>query len=146
MKDFFTNPDAFPTYLVADTPEPEVRPYAQDPAFREHYLNKFKNDPLEGAMNYYIAMKDNIQSESDKHIPDEDYRIKVPFLYVGADQDAVCRPEMLDASRGLIDDCEEGPIAHSGHWSPYEAPKEMADPMIDWLKKKFLSQGKTDYA
>ena len=82
----------------------------------------------------------NIPSAADAQLPPENSKIKVPHLYVGTDQDAVCRPEMLDVSRPLLTDLTEVPIVHAAHWSPYEAPKEMATPIREWLLKKFLDK------
>ena len=71
-------------------------------------------------------------------MPKENYTVKVPFLYVGTDQDAVCRPDMLEGVKGFLPDCTTVPIVHAAHWSPYEAPKEMAEPIVNWLKAKFV--------
>jgi soluble epoxide hydrolase/lipid-phosphate phosphatase len=143
MKDLFTNPDVFPAYLSASPdsiPEPAVRAYAQSPAFKRHFVDRLGRDGFEGAQAYYTAFKDNIQHECDSQLPAERSVVNVPFLYIGCDQDAVCRPEMLQGAKdaGLIPDCEEAPLVHCAHWSPYEAPEEMAKPIIEWLGRKFL--------
>lgn len=140
MKDFFTNPNAFEEYLTSSSPMPEVRPYAQDESFHQYWVERLQRDGFVGAQNYYIATRNNIQSAADAQLPPENSKIKVPHLYVGTDQDAVCRPEMLDVSRPLLTDLTEVPIVHAAHWSPYEAPKEMATPIREWLLKKFLDK------
>ncbi|KIW04638.1 uncharacterized protein PV09_04384 [Verruconis gallopava] len=139
MKDFFTNGNAFPEYLNSSSPMPEVRAYAQDPAFRKYFIDRLGNDGFVGAQNYYVATKNNIQFECDSQIPEKNYYVKVPHLFIGCDGDAVCRPEMLEASRPYLKDLEAAPIVHCAHWSPYEAPKEMTKPIVDWLERKFLS-------
>lgn len=138
MKDFFTNPKAFENYLNSSDPEPEVREYAKDPAFKKYWIDRLGTDGFEGAQQYYVATRYNHQYECDKDVPQENYKVNVPFLYIGTDQDAVCRPDMLAGVKGFLPDCTEVPIVHAAHWSPYEAPKEMADPIKEWLKVKFL--------
>jgi pimeloyl-ACP methyl ester carboxylesterase len=140
MKDFFTNKNAFPEFLKADSELPAVRTYAQDPAFKKYWIDRLGGDGFVGAQQYYVASRYNHQSASDKAVPKENYTVNVPFLYIGTDQDAVCRPEMLQAVKGYLPDCTEVPLVHAAHWSPYEAPEEMATPIKDWLQKKFLKQ------
>lgn len=140
MKDFFTNPNAFQDYLTSSDPPPKVRPYAEDPAFRKYWIDRLSTDGFGGAQQYYVATRANHQYESDRHVPEANYKVNVPFLYVGTDQDAVCRPEMLEGVKGYLPDCTTVPIVHAAHWSPYEAPKEMAEPIREWLNLKFLSK------
>lgn len=140
MKDFFTNPGAFPKFLNGDQPLPEVREYAKDPAFKKYHIDRLSRDGFEGAQNYYKAFKNNVQWECDKDLPAERAKVNVPLLYIGCDQDAVCRPEaMIPAKQaGLVPDLEETPIIHCAHWSPYEAPKECSNYIADWLKRRFV--------
>jgi hypothetical protein len=43
MPDFFTNPDAMQNYLTSSSiPEPQVRPYAQDLAFKANWIERLK--------------------------------------------------------------------------------------------------------
>jgi pimeloyl-ACP methyl ester carboxylesterase len=80
MKDFFTVQNAFPDYLQSGSAEPEVREYAQDPAFKQYSINRLSRDGFEGAQQYYVAMRNNIQLEPDSQIPLEHYVVNVPFL------------------------------------------------------------------
>lgn len=45
-------------------------------------------------------MRHNHQYESDSKLPEANHTVKVPFLYIGTDQDAVCPPEILEV-RGI---------------------------------------------
>lgn len=140
MKDFFTTPDVFPNYLQSDSKEPEVRDYAKDPKFKQYFIDRLGRDGFEGPQCYYKASKDNFQWECDSQLQPESAVVNVPFLYIGCKQDAVCRPEFLIPAKeaGLVPDCEEAPLVDCAHWSPYEKPKEMATPIVEWLKRKYL--------
>jgi soluble epoxide hydrolase/lipid-phosphate phosphatase len=67
-----------------------------------------------------------------------DYK-KVPTLYIGCKQDAVCRPENVYPSikAGLLPNLEQADMIDAAHWVTYEAPDEVASRLEGWLKKHF---------
>ena len=95
MKDFFTNPNAFEDYLNSDEPEPEVREYAKDEKFRKYWVERLGRDGFEGAQCYYKATRENHQSASDAALPKENYKVNVPFLYIGCGMSTPLLPFLL---------------------------------------------------
>ena len=69
--------------------------------------------------------------------------IQVPYLYIGFTGDWVSRPDFNRpiADAGLMLDYEEV-VVEAGHWSLYEKPVEIAEILVDWLRKKgFAGEG-----
>ena len=142
MRDFFCVPQAFEKYLESNTPDVEVRAYAQDPNMKKAFVDRMTRDGFEGPQNYYVSFKDNFQLECDSQLPQENLVIKVPLLYVGCTEDSVCRPEgMIPAKQaGLLPDVEDSAMVEAGHWGVYEKPDEIADYMSQWLTKRFVGK------
>lgn len=141
MKRFFCVPDAFRDYLTKGGEDFEIRPYAKDTKFKEAFIKRMSRDGFEGPQNWYIATKDNLQTQCDKELPEGRDKINVPVLYIGSKDDAVCRPENMGPAKeaGLLPDLEETPIVDSAHWVSYERPDEVAGYLGDWLKKRYAS-------
>lgn len=101
-----------------------------------------KRDGFEGPQNWYIAATKNIQHESDKLLPAGVDVVKVPALYIGGKDDAVCRPEAMYPSiqAGLLPHIEQGELLDAAHWTPYERPKEVAERIGEWLGKHFKKE------
>jgi soluble epoxide hydrolase/lipid-phosphate phosphatase len=97
MKRFFTGPNAMREYLTNGGIDVELRPYAKDPKFRQAFIDRMSRDGFEAPQCWYRAMVDQKQAESDKNLPEGADKVEVPLLYVGAKDDAVCRPESMHA-------------------------------------------------
>ena len=143
MKDLFCEPDAIKKYLLSDSPDMEVREYANDDKFKQYFVDRLECDGFEGPQNWYISMRENIQHECDSHLPEESAKVGVPVLYIGCTEEAIGRPEGIVQAKqaGLLPDVEEAPMVQAAHWSPYEKPAEMAAPIANWLERRFVLRG-----
>lgn len=139
MKDFFCRPDGIRSYLEKGDREVKVRPYAENPKLRQGFIDRLSKDGFEGAQCWYIATKDNYQTQCDKELPEGRDKVDVPVLYIGSKYDAVCRPEAMAQSKqlGWLPDLEETPMIDAAHWSPFERPQDIAKYMADWLQRKY---------
>jgi soluble epoxide hydrolase/lipid-phosphate phosphatase len=139
MKHFFTGPNAMREFLTHGGQEIELRSYARDPKFKQDFIDRMTHDGFEGALCWYKATTQQKQYESDKDLPEGAEKVNVPLLYIGAKDDAVCRPEAMYPSiqAGLLPNVEQSPILDAAHWTPYEKPEEVANNIEGWLKKHF---------
>lgn len=139
MRKFFCVNDAIKNYLENGGEELPLRSYAQDPKFKQAFVDRMTRDGFEGPQCWYKATRFNVQTAIDKQLPEENDTIKVPVFYVGCHEDPVCRPEaMIPAKQaGMLPDIEESPMVDAAHWVAYENPDVAAKYMGDWLKKRY---------
>lgn len=139
MKKYFCSRGGMRDYLTSNEPEPEVRPYAQDPTMKTAFVERMRRDGFDGPQCWYKATNSNLQYECDSQLPEDRDKVNVPALYIGAKEDAVCRPEgMMPAiQKGLLPHLERADMLEAGHWTPFEKPDEVAANIRSWLKKTF---------
>lgn len=141
MAELFTVPGAMKDYLINGGHEHGLRKYAQDPEFKKTFIDRMTRDGFEGPQCWYRATVLNYQSASDKELPRDRMVVKVPALYIGAKDDPVCRPEIMNSYKAqLLPHLEEAEIVDAAHWVPYEAPDEVVKRIAPWLKKTFGKQ------
>ncbi len=68
-------------------------------------------------------------------------KIPVPSLMVTAAWDAALRPELAAGMPALVPDLELHEIPECGHWTQQEKPEELNRLLVDWLTRRFGSQG-----
>ncbi|OAK97106.1 alpha/beta-hydrolase [Phaeosphaeriaceae sp. SRC1lsM3a] len=139
MKTLFTGPNAMREYLTNGGVDIKLRPYAEDPHFKQAFVDRMTRDGFEGAQCWYKATTENIQHECDKNLPAGADKVEVPLLYIGAKDDAVCRPEVMYPAiqGGLLPQLEQAEMIDAAHWVPYEAPDEIVSRMKSWLATHF---------
>jgi soluble epoxide hydrolase/lipid-phosphate phosphatase len=139
MKHFFTGPNAMREYLTNGGVDVELLPYAKDPEFKKTWIDRMSRDGFEGPQCWYKATTQQIQTESDKKLPEGVDRVNVPTLYIGAKGDPVCRPETMYPAiqAGLLPHLEQAEMVDAAHWVAYEAPAEIVTRIESWLKKHF---------
>lgn len=142
MKELFGMPNALENHLTGDGGDSKVQPRAYataDPAMKERFVNRFQRDGWVGPVNYYRAFHSDVNrlDEVQSLTPDR-FVIKVPAFFVACTQDAVCRPELIGTAldKGLLPDFDSITI-DCAHWSPLEKPKEVAEGIDGFVKKKF---------
>lgn len=141
MAKYFTVEGATRDYLINGGDEIELRPYAQDPIFKKTFIDRMTRDGFEAPQCWYRATTLNHQSASDKKLPRDRMVVKVPALYVGCTDDAVCRPDIMHTYKAqLLPRLEEAEMINAAHWVPYEAPEEIVKRVEPWLKKTFGKQ------
>jgi soluble epoxide hydrolase/lipid-phosphate phosphatase len=139
MKKFFCSKDGMRNYLTNNDPEPDVRPYAQDSAFKNAFIERMRRDGFDGPLCWYKASTFNYQYDCDKQLPEDRDKVTVPALYIGAKEDVVCRPEGMQPAidKGLLPKLERAEMLDAGHWTPFEKPDEVAEYIGAWLKKNY---------
>lgn len=86
-------------------------------------------------------MVSDVQSEEDRKIPVERYKLDMPVLFIACEGDAVNPKETIEPPRqaGLLPDLKVVKL-QSGHWCTYEKPGELAKFIVDFLEdRKLLS-------
>lgn len=137
MKKVFCTRGATRKMLQESSPaDYPLKPYADQPGFKEAWLRRMRRDGFEAPQCWYKAVARNVQFETEKNIPKENLMIKAPCLFIGANQDAVCRPEIMEPVKHLVPDLE-GHMVETNHWCTYEKPEEVRELMAAWLKKRF---------
>jgi soluble epoxide hydrolase/lipid-phosphate phosphatase len=143
MKQIFTGDGAMREYLTSENNDKEIelRTYAKAPGFKQAFIDRMSRDGFEGALCWYKAATENLQHQADKDLPEGVDKVEVPLLFIGAKHDAVCRPEAMYPSiqAGLLPKLEQAEMIDAAHWTPYEAPEEVARDIEGWLKKNFAA-------
>ena len=98
----------------------------------KYYVDTFTRTGFTGGMNWYRNITRNWETTEGV-----EQRLKMPCLYVGAEDDVVLPPSMMQATAGLIDDLEQHVIEDCGHWTQQEHPEELNTILIGWLTKRF---------
>ena len=138
MKAIYCVPNAMRQYLAdRSIPSVDIKPYARDKPLYEGWKAEIKKSGLEPGLCWYTAYLQQIQFGSDKLVPDENLKVTVPMLFIGADGDAVCRPGFsLSPAAALVTDLTEHTLKGVGHWPMYERPQEVADMVTKFLGDK----------
>jgi soluble epoxide hydrolase/lipid-phosphate phosphatase len=134
MRMIFCAPDAMRNFLLS-ADQVQLKEYAKQPEWKDRFMHQFaQSGEFASALQSYKAVIRNIQHRSDATIRKENLAIKVPILFICCTEDAVCKPELMDAAKqqGLVPHLEEITI-ESAHWSPMEKPDEIA-----WHIRNFL--------
>lgn len=142
----FCKPNAIRAYLsrsgeYQDYTVP-LKPYAQNAALKQRFLDRMSSQGFEGPVNYYHILVHNTMLEDERELckapENTDKKIDVPVLYVGQTGDWVCRTDLIDNAKkqGLIADLEQRTV-EAGHWVLYEKPGEIATILGVWLQRKF---------
>jgi soluble epoxide hydrolase / lipid-phosphate phosphatase len=139
-KYIFCTPNAMREWLEADGTDVPLKPYAQDERLRDEWkADKRTPADWEPTFCWYRAFTEGIQSEADKTIPEERYKLQVPVLAIMCTGDGVNPVETLEAPKqaGLFAELTEK-VMEVGHWCTYERPDELSRLIIDYLEAKSL--------
>ena len=113
-----------------------LKPYARAPGFKEAFINRMKRDGFEAPQCWYKVTARNVNSAEEKGFTKEELTIKVPCLYIGATEDAVCRTDQMELVKELVPDLTQK-VVETNHWMTFEKPEEVGGLMRDWLQKRF---------
>lgn len=138
MKRFFCVQDAMRQHLTNSDPDPEIRPYAQDPKFRQDFIDRMRRDGFDAPQCWYRAFMEQ-QYSCDKDLPEGRNKVDVPVLYIGGKDDAACRAEAMYPAiqQGWLPKLDQKPLLDAAHWTPYEKPEEVAGLFKEWLGKNY---------
>ena len=137
-------PGAMREYLTNHSiPRIETKPYASDAKLKKRWMAQFRDGGLRGPLCWYTSRTRNIQYNSDQKIRDSHVKVTVPTLFIGCDEDVVCRMEMINGPRdaGLLPDLTIETMKGMGHWPMYERPEQTAEIITRFLKHKHFTTG-----
>lgn len=100
------------------------------------YVDAFSRTGFTGGINWYRNIDRNWQIAKERGF---DYRVDVPCLYVGAEDDVVLPPSSANGMESFIPELEKAVITDCGHWTQQEKPEELNRIALDWLQRRFPS-------
>lgn len=95
------------------------------------FVESYKRTGFTPGINWYRNWSRNWKA--GLHV---DQTVKVPALMIGAEDDVVLTPAMMDGMDAHIPDLEKHVIPGCGHWSQQEKPAEVTALMTDWLRRR----------
>ena len=98
---------------------------------RDFYAAEFARTGFTGAINWYRNWADNWRRTEGV-----DQTIRIPTLFIGADNDVLISPEHISGMRPLVEDLEIHILKDCGHWSQQEQPEEVNRLIVDWLVQR----------
>lgn len=98
----------------------------------DFYVKTFEKTGFTGGINWYRNIDRNWELTANL-----EYKINAPCLYVGAENDVVLPPSMMNGMERFIPNLEKHVIADCGHWTQQEKPDELNRIIIDWMKRTF---------
>ena len=139
MQALYGVPNAMREYLSDRSKSVELKPYVSA-TLQVRWRAELGEGGLEVPLCWYTAMVQQVQSESDKLVADENIKINVPLLFIGCDGDAPCRRELINLPKqaGLLSDLTEHTLFGVGHWPMYEQPQQTAEMIASFLEDKLL--------
>jgi soluble epoxide hydrolase/lipid-phosphate phosphatase len=137
MRSMFCIPGAMRKFLLG-TEEVPLKAYANQPEWRDRFMQQFRRDGFASTLQMYKATASNLQTISDSSLSKGNLVIEVPLLFFICTKDAVCVSEMMAQAKdqGLVPDLKEV-VLECAHWSPMEKPEEIADHIKDFMIKRF---------
>lgn len=100
-------------------------------AERDYYVEAFQRTGFTGAINWYRNWTRNWETQEGY-----DDVIPVPTLFIGAVDDTIIAPAMIEGMKPFVPDLELHMLEDCGHWSQQEKPDEVNALMIDWLRRR----------
>ena len=121
----------FELLSMLETEIPMDAPLVMSDEDLKFYVDTYEKTGFTGGVNWYRNIDRNW--ELTKHV---EYKVNVPSLYVGAEDDVVLPPSSANGIERWVPDIEKKTIADCGHWTQQEKPEELNAILLDWLKRK----------
>ncbi|KAF8984194.1 Alpha/Beta hydrolase protein [Cyathus striatus] len=139
---------ADPTLWITDmAPRGKIRPWIESnrqaglPSYwteedkRKHQA-RLMHGGLQGPLNYYAARVRALDNKDDEAVPEENYKLNMPTLFVATLKDYICLPSTNEATlRRFCDDLTVKEIDAS-HWVMFEKPDELNQVLGEFLADK----------
>ena len=93
-----------------------------------YYASAYGKSGFTGPINWYRHWTSNWAS-----LEDVEQTVRVPTLFIGADNDVVIAPEHIEAMKRHVTDLEVHVLKNCGHWTQQEQPDEVNKLIRDWL-------------
>ncbi|REK13019.1 MAG: alpha/beta hydrolase [Planctomycetota bacterium] len=100
------------------------------------FVETYKKTGFTGGINWYRNIDRNWELTKDLT-----YKIDLPCLYVGAEDDVVLPPSSANGMERFVPKLDKATIADCGHWTQQEQPEEFNRILIGWLNETFGKAG-----
>lgn len=117
----------------------EVLQYAQDPQFRDNWIDRLKRDGWTGPLSWYKAITGNLGIDAEKAAVEAGRHVlEAPYLFLGAMQDPLAPAAAVQGlqAQGLLKDVTVKDV-EAGHWCMLEKPAEVGSAIVIWLDDRF---------
>ncbi|KAG9700388.1 alpha/beta-hydrolase, partial [Aureobasidium melanogenum] len=125
--------DGLKDFLLQDKKQ-ETEPYATEET-KNAFITRFKRDGFAAPTCWYKAAVGGIQSFEAKKV--KAITVEVPSLFVGFDNDKVCRAEAIGMpmKNGLLPKLTSVTL-EGGHWGLHANAEKFGKTVVGWLKKE----------
>jgi len=96
------------------------------------FVDAYKRSGFHGGINLYRNVDRNYEITKDLNPV-----IKMPSLWIGAENDLFLPPDSAGDMDALVPDLEKHILADCGHWVMWERPEALNELLIDWLSRRF---------
>ena len=96
------------------------------------YASAFATGGFTGPINWYRNWARNWKS-----MKGVDQTVRVPTLFVQAENDIIISRKQIEAMKPFVTDLEIQVIGSCGHWTQQEKPDELNRIMLDWLARRY---------
>lgn len=105
--------------------EPLLTPFE-----RQVFVDAFAAGGFTAPINWYRNWTHNWETTAGV-----DQTVRVPTLFIGADNDVIISLHQIEAMKSHVEDLEIRMLENCGHWSQQEQPDEVNALILDWLKR-----------
>jgi pimeloyl-ACP methyl ester carboxylesterase len=98
----------------------------------DFFVDTYTKTGFTGGINWYRNIDRNWELTKDVT-----YKVTVPSLYVGAENDVVLPPSSANGMERMVPNLEKRTIADCGHWTQQEKPDEFNRVVIEWLASQW---------
>ena len=102
------------------------------PAELDYYADAFAAGGFTGPINWYRNFRHNWKSTRGVT-----QKVKVPTLFIGAEDEIVVNRGQIEAMKPHVDDLEIVMLEDCGHWSQQEKPDEVNAALLDWMSRHY---------
>ena len=93
-----------------------------------YYASAYSKSGFTGPINWYRHWTSNWAS-----LEGVEQTVRVPTLFIGADNDVVIAPEHIEAMKRHVTDIEVHVLENCGHWTQQEQPENVNGLILGWL-------------
>ncbi|KAI0360858.1 alpha/beta-hydrolase [Trametes cingulata] len=108
----------------------------------DHMRETLRAGGLKSYLNYYKTAVRSLNLQDDKNIPETQWALHKPVLFVAAKHDAVAPPAMGKASMGKYAPHAKIVELETGHWVQLEATEQLNKVFEEWIKELNLQSAK----
>jgi pimeloyl-ACP methyl ester carboxylesterase len=101
-----------------------------------YYAAAFAAGGFTGPINWYRNWSENWAAGAGI-----EQVVRVPTLFIGAEDDVIVSPKQIEAMRPHVPDLETRMIEGCGHWTQQEQPDLTNRLLLDWLQRRFPGVG-----